>query len=187
MTEPVDVSQATRDAVADHLIALKALRPGEDQAYRNGGKDQAPLVQMVERVRLAAEAPLRAQLAAQAARIAMLEPALEQSRKLSSAFIAFHNHDRNTERMGAALDDLLADAIKANSTARAALAPVGEPATDEARIAELEGAVNDGMSTLLAVRATASSDEWPDAAQHFFDLCGKTIWRMNAILGERHD
>lgn len=59
----------------------------------------------------------------------------------------------------------------------------------EARVAELEGALDDGVSTLVAVRATARSDEWGESADHFSRTCLETIQRMNkirrAVLGER--
>lgn len=47
-------------------------------------------------------------------------------------------------------------------------------------IERLRGALDDGIATLMAVRATASGDEWPEAALHFHDLCGETIARMNS-------
>ena len=62
-----------------------------------------------------------AQLAELRAEIEALRGALKGSRDFAVSFIAFHNRDRNTERMGETLDGLLRLALSCDSTARAAL------------------------------------------------------------------
>jgi len=48
---------------------------------------------------------------------------------------------------------------------------------------EVREALDEGVATLAAIRATTVSDEeWHEARLHFRDLCAQTIERMNAAL-----
>lgn len=66
-------------------------------------------------------ARLKREVAQLEARIEKLTGALTRANQFAVTFIAFHNRDRNTERMGETLDGLLAEALVVDSLARAAL------------------------------------------------------------------
>lgn len=46
-----------------------------------------------------------------------------------------------------------------------------------AEVARLTVNLDDTVSTLAAVRATAQSDDWADSAEHIYALCGETLAR----------
>lgn len=48
-----------------------------------------------------------------------------------------------------------------------------------ATIRALREALNDGVSTLAAVRAASVGSDWKECAVHFHELCGATIARTN--------
>jgi len=52
---------------------------------------------------------------------------------------------------------------------------------------EAREAINDGVATLAAIRATCGTDEWTDAATHFENVCLETIQRMNEVKRTRID
>jgi hypothetical protein len=92
----------------------------------------------------------------------------ELCQRLANALIADESSDLKPDYLREAISVCLS---------RAGLAIIP---TD--KLESLSEALNDGVATLMAVRATAGSDEWPESAKHFHDLCGETVKRMNAAL-----
>jgi hypothetical protein len=73
--------------------------------------------------------------------------------------------------------------IYEHSPTCSSITPVGLLSHEAAdKLESLSEALNDGVATLMAVRATAGSDDWSGSAKHFHDLCGETVKRMNAAL-----
>jgi len=51
-----------------------------------------------------------------------------------------------------------------------------------AREAAMREALDDGVATLAAVRATASGPDWAECADHFSALCKESIVKLNGAL-----
>lgn len=89
-------------------------------------------------------------------------------------------------RLGIALNWQDTDAA-ARATIPIAQAPsIAERDALRAKLAAAEACLDDAITTIAAVRATATSNEWADSAKHFYDLCGETL-RRTALAMEKND
>ena len=56
----------------------------------------------------------------------------------------------------------------------------------KAKLAASEASLDEAITTIAAVRAAATSDDWADSASHFYNLCGETL-RGAALATEKND